>query len=194
MLNEFKNKIDIRIAGFRLLQEESNSRAIFSALEFMTESLEKGNKILVFGNGGSATQASHFAAELVNKFYFERKPLCAISLASDIANLTSIANDSEYKYIFSRQLEALGKPGDVALGITTSGRSPNVLDALDKARKMNMKTIALCGNNTAPLIPLDIHAVIPIPLNDTPTIQELHLFILHTWAELLEKKFFSGEK
>jgi len=194
MQNAFRDKIDIRIAGFNLLKEESSSRPVFNALGHMIDSIEKGNKILVFGNGGSATQASHFAAELVNKFYFVRNPICAISLVSDMANLTSIANDSEYKYIFSRQVEALGKPGDVAIGITTSGRSPNVLEALDKAKKMNIKTIALCGNNTTPLIPLDIHTIIPIQSTDTPTIQELHLFILHIWAELLEKKFFSGEK
>lgn len=162
-----------------------------TAIEQIILSLEKGNKILIFGNGGSATQSSHFAAELVNKFYFERGPLPAIALSADYANLTCIANDSHYQFIFSRQIEALGKPGDIAIGLTTSGKSPNILQALEKARTMKLITIAICGNQTNDLEKINPDVLIKTPSNDTPTIQEMHLFILHFMAQILEQYFFS---
>jgi D-sedoheptulose 7-phosphate isomerase len=194
MINELTQKIDSRIAQFLNFKDESIYKPVLESIEQMVEALKKGNKILIFGNGGSATQSSHFAAELVNKFYFERKPLPAVALTVDTAGLTSIANDMDYKYVFSRQLEALGKPGDIAVGLTTGGRSPNVLEALDSAKKMGLFTIALCGNNTELLKTRDIHIIIPVPSGDTPVIQELHLFILHMMAEMVEKNFLTGDK
>ena len=185
----FKEKIDLRVQQFQCFKDNSRINAIFAAVECMTGSLKKGGKILIFGNGGSSTQSSHFAAELVNKFYFERKPLPAIALTADSANLTSIANDTDYKYIFSRQLEALGKADDVAVGISTSGTSANVLEALRAAKAMKLKTIAVCGNHTGHLQQLDIDVIIPVPADDTPMVQEMHLFILHTMAEMLENNF-----
>jgi D-sedoheptulose 7-phosphate isomerase len=192
----FKEKIDARVRQFQALKDENRIKTIFAAVEAMTGSLKKGGKILIFGNGGSSTQSSHFAAELVNKFYFERKPLPAVALTADQANLTSIANDSDYRYVFSRQVEALGKPGDAAVGISTSGTSANVLEALRAAKTMKLKTIAVCGNHTAHLRQLDIDVIIPVPADDTPLVQEIHLFILHTMAELLENNFFrvKGDK
>lgn len=191
MIENFKRNIDLRIEQFTIFQREYEH--LFRAVKIMETALKKGNKILVFGNGGSATQSSHLAAELVNKFYLERKGLPAIALTSNMANVTSIANDMGYKYIFSRQLETLGQKGDVAVGLTTSGKSPNILEALRSAREMNMKTIALCGENIRPLQNLGIDIIVDIKSNDTPVIQEMHLFILHTMAECLEKRFFGGQ-
>jgi D-sedoheptulose 7-phosphate isomerase len=164
------------------------------SVDKMIDALQRGNKIMVFGNGGSSTQSSHFAAELVNRFYFDRKPLPGIALNTDIANLTAIANDSDYKYVFSRQLEAIGKAGDVAIGLSTSGRSANVLEAFKQAKKMGIVTVALCGEHSASMSALETDVVISVPSNDTPSIQEMHLFVLHTIADLLEKHFFGGEK
>ena len=191
MIENFKRNIDLRMEQFTIFQREYEH--LSRAVKIMESALKKGNKILVFGNGGSATQSSHLAAELVNKFYLERKGLPAIALTSNMANVTSIANDMGYKYIFSRQLETLGQKGDVAVGLTTSGKSPNILEALTSARKMDMKTIALCGENIRPLQNLGIDIIIDIKSNDTPVIQEMHLFILHTMAECLEKRFFGGQ-
>jgi D-sedoheptulose 7-phosphate isomerase len=188
---DFKRNIDLRIEQFTVFLKEN--RDLFKAINIMEAALKKGNKILVFGNGGSATQSSHLAAELVNKFYFERKGLPAIALTSNMANVTSIANDMGFKYIFSRQLETLGQKGDIAMGLTTSGKSANVLEALKSARRMNMKTIALCGRNTRPLQNLDIDVIVNVKSENTPVIQEMHLFILHTIAEILEKNFFGGK-
>lgn len=189
--NFYEQKIAQRIAQFQTLASDTT---IYKAVLRTEACLVQGNKILIFGNGGSATQASHFAAELVNRFYFNRKALPALALASDIANLTSIANDSAYQYVFSRQIEALGKPGDVAIGISTSGKSPNVMEALKTAKHMDLQTIALCGAFTEDLYKLAVDVIISIPSADTPVIQELHLFLLHMLAEMLEKNLFAGDK
>jgi len=187
----FENKIDMRI---RHWQEFKTNKSLFSAVDAMTTAINAGNKILAFGNGGSATQASHFTAELVNRFYFDRNPLPGISLTADIANLTCIANDSDYRFVFSRQLQAIGKAGDVAVGLTTSGKSANVLLGLEAALELGLHTVALCGKYTEHLHNLGIHDIISIPAVDTPVIQELHLFALHMIAEMLETKFFAGDK
>ncbi len=191
---EWTEKIDLRI---RLFQHfKTNTKRIFEAAALIENSLKRGNKLLVFGNGGSASQASHLAAELVNKFYSQREGLAAVALTTDTACLTSIANDSDFKYVFSRQVEALGKAGDIALGITTSGKSPNVIEALRRAKQLHLDTIALCGNQLQyPDTPgLNPDVIIPVPADDTPLIQEMHLFILHTLAELVEQKIFSGDR
>lgn len=188
MVKKFKKNIDLRIEQFSIFLKEYEH--LFKAIEVMKTALIRGNKILIFGNGGSSTQSLHLAAELVNKFYFERKGLPAIALTSNIANVTSIANDTDYKYIFSRQLETLGQKGDVAMGLTTSGKSVNVLEALKSAKKIAMKTIVLCGKNTNLLLNVGIDVIIDVKSENTPVIQELHLFILHTMAEVLEENFF----
>ncbi len=128
----------------RLLASLNESAQVVRMIDAMAQALHQGGKILVFGNGGSASQSSHFAAELVNKFYFRRPALPALALSADMANITSIANDDEFASVFSRQVEAFGASGDVALGITTSGRSQNVLRGLAKAGEMGMSTMALC--------------------------------------------------
>lgn len=188
---EFKHKIELRVEQFNLLR--GNHDPLFRAVEKMEASLREGKKILVFGNGGSSTQASHLAAELVNKFYFQRDALAAMALTTDVANITSIANDMDYKFIFSRQLEALGRPGDVAVGLSTSGTSRNVLEAFKVAKRMNIQTVALCGQHTASLEELGVDVIVSVPCPDTPTIQEMHLFFLHAMAEILESHFFGGQ-
>ncbi len=166
---------------------------LLPAAAFIEESLRKKQKILAFGNGGSSTQASHFAAELVNKFYFPRPALPALALTTDVATITSIANDFDFRYIFSRQVEALGRQGDVAIGISTSGTSANVLEGLKVAGESGLTTIALCGSDTSALEALGVDVIIAIPAADTPAIQEMHLFILHFWAETVEERLFAGK-
>jgi D-sedoheptulose 7-phosphate isomerase len=190
---KLKEMLDLRIAQFQRFKDDKQNAAIFQAAGLMKKSLRAGGKILIFGNGGSATQSSHFAAELVNRFYLDRRPLPALALSADMANLTSIANDTDYRSVFSRQVEALGKPGDVAVGISTSGKSPNVLEAFAAARRMGLKVVAICGAYTDRLRGRGTggaaDVVVGVPASDTPVIQEMHLFILHWLAETLENEF-----
>jgi len=153
----------------------------------MQESLKAGHKILVFGNGGSAAQAQHFAAELVNKFLKERPALPAISLTTDTSALTSISNDTSFDQVFSRQIEALGQRGDVALGLSTSGNSPNVIEAISLAKKKGMLTVALTGRGGGKLSSLP-DCLLDVPSESVPRIQEVHLFLLHLWAQMIEKE------
>ena len=176
----------------RLLVALNESEPLARAIDLMTTALAAGGKVLAFGNGGSATQSSHFAAELVNKFYFRRPALPALALASDMAVLTSIANDEEFRAVFSRQVEAYGRRGDVALGITTSGASANVLLALARAREMGMATVALAGSRLRELQAIPVDVLVAIDADDTPAIQEMHLFALHAMAEAVEKKLCGG--
>jgi D-sedoheptulose 7-phosphate isomerase len=187
MPENFREKIENRKT---LLEELRSQKSIFEAIELMKISLNSGGKILIFGNGGSATQASHFTAELVNKFYRVRKGMAAISLSANEANVTSIANDFGFKYIFSKQIEAIGENGDLAIGITTSGTSENVLEAIKTARAKQIKTLCLCGRQTGDLKKIGTDLIIPVNSQDTPVIQEIHLFILHTMADSLEKSIF----
>jgi len=177
----------------RLLASLNESAQVVRMIDVMAQALQKGNKVLAFGNGGSATQSSHFAAELVNKFYFRRPALPALALSADMANITSIANDDEFASVFSRQVEAFGARGDVALGITTSGRSQNVLRGLAKAREKEMATMALAGNRSEELLAIPVDVLVAVDDTDTPTIQEMHLFLLHVIAEAVEKKLFGGK-
>ena len=163
------------------------------AIDLLAAALGNGRKVLVFGNGWSATQSSHFAAELVNKFYFRRQALPVLALNADMANVTSIANDEDFRFVFSRQVEAFCSAGDVALGLTTSGRSANILQALAKARERGMPTIALAGNQVEPLNGIPVDVLVAVDAQDTPTIQEMHLFLLHIMAETIEKRLFGGK-
>lgn len=175
------------------LEDLAVNPAPAEAIEIICTALKKGKQILVFGNGGSATQAAHFSAELVNRFLFERSALPAISLATDIAALTAIANDYDFNLVFSRQVEALGRAGDVALGLSTSGTSRNVLLGLGKARELGLQTIALSGRNRQALETAGCATIIAVNSVDTPLIQEMHLFLLHLLAEEIEKNMFGGK-
>jgi D-sedoheptulose 7-phosphate isomerase len=155
------------------------------AAHAIEEALAAGRKVLVFGNGGSAADAQHLAAELVGRFLRERAALPAIALTADTAILTSIANDYSYKQVFARQIEALGQGGDVALGISTSGESPNVSAALQVARERGLKTIALTGRDGGSVgAAAEIH--VNVPDQNTARVQEVHRTLLHVMCEVIE--------
>jgi len=162
-----------------------SARDIEAAAVLIRQTLESGGKILAFGNGGSAADAQHVAAELVNRFQVQRKAFAAIALTTDTSVLTSIANDRSFDDVFSRQIEALGREGDAALGITTSGRSPNVLAALRQARSQGLKTIALVGRDRSHVADLADLCVV-VPASSTARVQEVHRTILHVLCELVE--------
>jgi D-sedoheptulose 7-phosphate isomerase len=158
------------------------------AVEDVVKSLQAGGRILVFGNGGSAAEAQHFAAELVNKFTKERRPIPAMALTTDTSCLTSIGNDIAFKEIFSRQVDAHGRPGDVAIALTTSGASANVIQGLKAARSKGLKTVAFTGAGGCATDPATIDHLLAVPATLTPRIQEAHLVLLHLMAEEIENR------
>lgn len=152
----------------------------------MRDAIANGGRVFVFGNGGSAADAQHFAAELVGRFMRERAALPAIALTTDTSVLTAIANDYSFRRIFVRQLEALGRRGDVALGISTSGDSPNVLDAIRYAREQGLRTIALTGRDGGTIgAAAELH--VNVPDENTQRVQEVHGTILHAICEVIER-------
>ncbi len=158
----------------------------------MRGTLEAGGKLLIFGNGGSAADAQHMAAEFVNRFLLRRRPLAALALTTDSSALTAIANDFAFDLIFAKQIEALGKTEDLALGISTSGRSANVLRALEVAQGIGMHRAALTGGLEGPDSGLAAlcDVVLNVPSAVTQHIQETHLFIEHLLCELVERQMF----
>ena len=158
------------------------------AANFCIDSLNQGGKILIFGNGGSAADAQHIAAELVGRYKVERKGLAAIALTTDTSALTAIGNDYGYDRVFDRQVEALASQGDIVIGISTSGNSANVISALALAKKLDCKTIGLSGISGGEMNVLcDVNLV--VPAEDTPRIQEMHIVIGHTLCHLIEQAF-----
>jgi len=151
--------------------------------------ISKKGKILIFGNGGSAADAQHLAAELVNRFKKERAPMPAIALTTDTSILTAIANDYDFSEVFSKQILALGKKGDIALGISTSGKSPNVIEALKVAKKLGLYTVGLSGGDGGLMRDFCDYLIL-VPSRETPRIQEGHLLFLHIFSELLEELIF----
>jgi D-sedoheptulose 7-phosphate isomerase len=168
--------------------KQGDVNAVVSAADAITAAIQAGGKILVFGNGGSASDAQHVASELVGRFLRERKGLAAVALTTDSSVLTSIGNDYAFDQVFVRQIEALGRRGDVALGISTSGTSPNVVLALDKARAQGLRTIALTGRDGGAMgRDADIH--VHAHSDSTPRVQELHRTLLHIICDLVERAF-----
>ena len=164
---------------------ERSARTILAAAEAMRDALARGAKIVVFGNGGSAADSQHFAAELVGRFRVARQALSAVALTTDTSVITSIANDFTYEQVFVRQIQALGRAGDVAFAISTSGRSRNVLDALAEARRRQLTTIGLVGSHTDGVAAVaDI--VMSVPAENTARAQEAHRTVLHALCELIE--------
>ena len=183
-------KYEIMVKELTQIMEElfSSRDHLFEKVTTKTvESLRDGHKILIFGNGGSAAQAQHFAAELVNKFLKIRPPLRAISLTTDTSALTSIANDISFDQVFSRQIEALGERGDVALGLSTSGNSPNVIKAMATAKERELFTVAFTGKGGGKLFSL-ADCLLDVPSQSTPRVQEVHLILLHLLAQEIERK------
>lgn len=160
--------------------------------EILVNALKQGNKALFFGNGGSAADAQHIAAELVGRFAFDRPALPALALSVNTSSVTAIGNDYGFDQVFSRQLEALARAGDIAVGVSTSGNSPNVLRAMSTARKMGLHTIALTGR-TGGNLRNTVDYCICVPSNDTPRIQECHTLIGHIISELVEREIFHEE-
>ena len=158
---------------------------IESAAKAIIVSLKSGGKILIFGNGGSAADSQHFAAELVGRFKKERKALGAIALSVNTSTLTAIANDYGYEASFARQVEALGKIGDIAFGISTSGNSKNVIAAVNKAKTIGLKTIGLLGCGGGELAKVCDLSIV-VGSKDTPRVQESHITIIHILCELIE--------
>lgn len=159
---------------------------IVRAADLMAQAIQAGRKVIWFGNGGSATQSQHMAAEFVGRFNKERQALASIALTENIASITAIANDYQYELIFARQLEGLALPGDVVVGLSTSGSSPNVLAALRKARELGLSVIGLTGAAANNAMRTLCDVCIAIPSTETARIQEAHLTIGHILCALVE--------
>ena len=162
----------------------------------LAQALKAGGKVLACGNGGSAADAQHFAAELVNRFEAERPPLAAVALTTDSSNLTSIANDYAWEQVFAKQLRALGRRGDVLLAISTSGNSANVIEALAAAHDIGVRVIALSGKGGGKMAALlardDVH--ICVPHQNTARIQEVHLLVLHCLCDAIDHQLFGSNR
>lgn len=180
----FEQSIAVKKAAAPLL-----IKPLVDAAETISHALINGHKVLSCGNGGSAGDAQHFSAEMLNRFERERPGLPAIALTTDCSTLTSIANDYAFEQIFSKQVKALGQAGDVLLAITTSGQSPNVLAAIHAAHERGMRVVALTGKDGGPLPPLlreqDIE--LRVPSDSTARIQEVHILILHCLCDLIDR-------
>jgi len=168
---------------------------IREAIGLMTKSLESKHKIMACGNGGSAADAQHFSAELLNRFERERSPLAAIALTTDSSTLTSIGNDYDFNAIFSKQVLGLGKPGDVLLAISTSGNSQNVIEAINAAHELNINVVALTGKGGGRITQIlkanDVHVC--VPSEQTARIQEVHLLCLHCLCDGIDSIILGDE-
>jgi len=197
-----ENALEARVAShfadsakLKLAAAEELSAPIARGIGLMAASLKAGGKILACGNGGSAADAQHFAAELVNRFERERAPLAGLALTTDSSALTSIANDYSYEQVFEKQLRALGRRGDVLLAISTSGNSASVVAAVRAARELGLRTVALTGNGggkvAAELTAEDVHVC--VPHKRTMRIQEVHLLALHCLCDGIDSQLL-GDK
>lgn len=169
--------------------EQELSPLIAEMVTLLVDTFSRGGKLLVMGNGGSAADAQHFVAEIVGRFKMERRGLPAIALSTDTSILTAIGNDYGFDKVFHRQVEALASPGDLVVGISTSGNSPNVLQALELAREKGCRTVGLLGKDGGTIKSVCDLALI-VPTDDTPRVQEGHITIIHIVCDLLEKSMF----
>jgi len=182
LIKELEEHIDIAIKTKTLLPQ------IKEAANLIVNALKNGNKVLLFGNGGSAADAQHIAAELTGRFKKERHPLPAIALTTDTSALTAISNDYGYDSVFARQLQAFAQNKDIAVGISTSGNSKNVINALKSAKTKGCICIGLSGNNGGEMNKVcDINLIVPSA--NTPRIQEMHIFIGHTICQIVDESF-----
>jgi len=180
-----------RVMG-AMLADEALMAATSAAADACVKSLNDGGKVLLAGNGGSAADAQHIAGELVSRFMFDRPGLASMALTTDTSILTAIGNDYGYDKLFERQVQANGKAGDIFIGYSTSGKSPNILKAFEAARKAGLVTIGLTGNRGGPMMELCDH-LLAVPSDCTPKIQEGHLVLGHIICGIIEEKIF-GEK
>lgn len=182
--------LNILEESVRVKQESvrAGSDRILEAVRYCADCIASGHKLMIFGNGGSAADAQHIAAEFVNRFQIDRKPLPAVALTTDTSTITSIANDFSFEEIFSKQIAALGKPGDAALGISTSGSSANVVRALQTARECGLITIGLTGRGGRIADIADV--TIPALSDVTARIQETHILVGHLICDLVDRILF----
>lgn len=185
IIERFKESADLKTAFAR-----KNCEKIIEVVHLISESLKSGNKIMLFGNGGSAADAQHIAAEFVNRLQKskrDRPPLAALALTTDTSILSSISNDSDFSNVFSRQIRALGKKGDIAWGISTSGNSPNMIKAIKVAHDMGIKTLGLTGKGGGEMGTL-VDYQLNVESNDIPRIQEVQITLSHIICELVEQE------
>ena len=194
---------DTATAIRNLFGESARARDVFlaeqtaeleKAIDVVASALGAGKKVLFFGNGGSAADAQHLAAEMVGRFLGERRPLPAIALTTDTSALTAISNDYGYEEVFARQVRGLGAAGDVAIAISTSGRSPNVVRAVEAAREMKMKVVALTGGDGGPLATLADVSLRVGASRISARIQETHILIGHVLCELVDRRLFGMDR
>ncbi len=179
------------VATMERLLEGDHVATVVRAADVITASLRQGGKLLIFGNGGSAADAQHIAAEFLGRYLLEREALPAISLSDNSSTLTAIGNDYQYEDVFSRQVAGLGVAGDVALGISTSGNSRNVIAALETAERRGMRTIGLTGGTGGRLAEA-VEICMTMPDDSTPRIQEGHILVAHLLCELVERDLANG--
>jgi D-sedoheptulose 7-phosphate isomerase len=172
-----------------LLRSPEVVSVVAKVSELLVDAFREGNKVLLFGNGGSAADAQHIAAEFLGRFAFDRPALPALALSVNTSAVTAIGNDYGFDLVFARQIEALGRPGDVAIGISTSGNSPNILQGIAVAKKRGLHTVALTGAAGGKL-KTAVDYCICAPSNETPRIQECHILIGHIISELVEQTIF----
>lgn len=187
--SQMENSIAVKQA---FLADAANVELMNRVAAELIAAYRAGKKTLIAGNGGSAADAQHIAAEFVSRFYFDRPALPSIALTTDTSALTAIGNDYGYEFLFSRQLEANGSPGDIYIAISTSGNSKNVLKSLESARKMGIKTVGLTGRSGGKMKEL-VDYCICVPSDETPRIQETHILIGHILCAAVEKELFEKE-
>ncbi len=173
----------------RMAEDDVLAQRVAAVVDACVLALNAGHKLLFMGNGGSAADAQHLAGELVSRFAYDRPGLPAFALTTDTSVLTAIGNDYGYERLFSRQVQAVGRAGDVIFGLSTSGKSPNVLAALETAREQGMVTVGMTGNQRSRIVELVDH-VIEIPAGLTPRIQEGHIVVGHLICGLIEERIF----
>jgi D-sedoheptulose 7-phosphate isomerase len=187
IVKAFDESIRVKQAFLR-----DNLEALTQAIDAIVVAFKRGNKLLLFGNGGSAADAQHIAAEFTNRFLIERPPLPAIALTTDSSALTAIANDYDYAQVFAKQVQALGKPEDIAIAISTSGNSPNVLAAIEACKKLNISTIGLTGGSGGKMIGKVDYMLRVAEGKNSPRIQETHILVGHVICDIVDQKLFPG--
>ena len=188
ILRAFEDSISVKREFIK-----ENVDAVIVVSNIIADAFNSGSKIIIFGNGGSSTDASHIAAEFVGRFKMERPPLPAISLNTNMAVITAIANDYDFSDVFVRQLKAHAQDGDVVIGISTSGNSANVIKAMEAARSRGLKTVALTGAEGGKLASKADH-IFAVPSTDTPRIQETHIILGHVLCQMVEEILFESHR
>lgn len=184
----FEESLQIKRAFF-----DENAASLVQGAKAMGQAIKNGKKILIFGNGGSAADAQHMAAEMVGRMLVERRPLPAIALTTDTSNLTAIGNDYGYDFVFIKQVQALAQPGDIVIAISTSGNSKNVMLAAEEAKKIGCKLISITGGTGGKLMPLADIAINARLGKNSSRIQESHIFAFHSLVDLCDRYFLESK-